>query len=157
MTICVFLKPRSFCVLAVVGLAAHRLSLVVLSGGYASLCCSGFSSQWGFSCCGAQALGARPSVAVAVGSRAWAQYLRRMAGRCDFPGPGIKLVTPALQSRFFANRPPGRPQIIVFKLHYLHALLLVHSFNKQMWLVFINLLCEQRQVFTFILNLSFYM
>ena len=92
-----------------------------------------------------------------MGSRARAQYLWRMAGRCDFPGQGIKLVFPALQSRFFTNGPPGRPQIMVFKLHYLHALLLVHSFNKWMWLVLTNLLCEQRQVFTFILNLIFYM
>jgi len=44
---------------------AHRLSLVVASGGYSSLRCTGFS------CWGAQALGVQASEV--VGSRAWAQ------------------------------------------------------------------------------------
>ena len=41
--------------------AALGLSLVAASGGYSSLWCAGFS------CCGAQALGARASVVVACG------------------------------------------------------------------------------------------
>ena len=41
--------------------AMHRLSLVAASGGYSSLWCAGFS------CCGARALGAPASVAVARG------------------------------------------------------------------------------------------
>ena len=41
--------------------AAHRLSLVAVSGGYSSLWCVGFS------CCGAQVLGALASLVVACG------------------------------------------------------------------------------------------
>ena len=46
--------------------AARRLSLVTASGGY-SLCGVWASHCGGFSCCGAQALGARASVVVACG------------------------------------------------------------------------------------------
>ena len=46
--------------------AAHGLSLVAASGGYSSLRCTCFS-LCGFSCRGAQALGARASVVVARG------------------------------------------------------------------------------------------
>ena len=84
--------------------AARRLSLVVVSGG--------------FSCCGAQALGARASVAVAgrlssCGSRAlerrlrncgsWAQLLH---GMWDLPGPGP--VCPALAGGVLTIAPPGK-------------------------------------------------
>ena len=44
--------------------AAHRLLLVAVSGGYSLLCCVGFSFQRGFSCCRAspeQALGIQAS------------------------------------------------------------------------------------------------
>ena len=47
-------------------IAARGLSLVVVSRGYSSLRCAGFSLR-GFSCCGAQALGTRASVVVACG------------------------------------------------------------------------------------------
>ena len=44
--------------------AVRRLSLVAVSGGYSLLWCT-FSHCGGFSCCGAQALGAQASVVVA--------------------------------------------------------------------------------------------
>ena len=44
----------NFFFFAVLSLAVHRLSLLVVNGGYSSLWCVGFS-LW--SCCGAQALG----------------------------------------------------------------------------------------------------
>ena len=56
-------------------IAARRLSLVVASGGYASLWCAA-SHCGGFSCCGARTLGARASVVVARGLSScgsWAQ------------------------------------------------------------------------------------
>ena len=84
--------------------AACRLSLVVASGGYSSLWCTGFSLQWllllrrmgskctGFSSCGSWALERRLS---SCGT--WAQLLHGMQ---DLPGPGLEPVSPALAGRF---------------------------------------------------------
>ena len=89
-------------------------SLVVASGGYSWLWCSGFS------CCGARALGAQASV-VAVrglsscGSRALECRLSSCGARTsllhsmwDLPGPGLEPVSPALAGGFLTTEPPGK-------------------------------------------------
>ena len=93
--------------------AAHGLSLVVLSGGYSLLWCVGFSLRWllvaehglqahGLSSCGSRALERRLS---SCGARA--QLLR---GMWDLPRPGLEPVSPALAGRFSTTAPPGKPQ-----------------------------------------------
>ena len=87
----------------------------------ATLHCSGFS------CHGAQDLGARASVAVARGLSscgsqalerrlrtcgAWASLLR---GMWDLPGPGLEPVSPALAGRFLTTAPPGRSNYCYFE------------------------------------------
>ena len=77
-------------------------------------------------CWGAQALGARASVVVALGlsscgSRALecrlnscgaqAQLLR---GMWDLPGPGLNTVSPALAGGFFTAEPPGKSRQWLF-------------------------------------------
>ena len=63
----------------------------------------------GFSCCGAQALGAQATV-VAIrrlsSCGAWAWLLH---GMWDLPGPGLEHVSPALAGRFLTTVPPGKP------------------------------------------------
>ena len=87
----------------------------------ATLCCGVWASHCsGFSCCGARALGAQASVAVArglssCGSRAlehrfsscgaWAPLLRSM---WDLPAPGIEPVSPALAGGFLTTVPSGK-------------------------------------------------
>ena len=92
--------------------AACGLSLIVVSGGYSSLRCAGFSLWWllllwstgsrrvGFSSCGSWALECRVS-----SSGAWAQLLR---GMWDLPGPGIEPMSPALAGGFLTAAPPGK-------------------------------------------------
>ena len=104
--------------------AAHRLSLLEVSGGYSLLQCMGFSLRWllllrsmgsrcaGFSSCGSWALECRLS---SCGSRAlecrlsscgtWAQLLR---GMWDLPRRGLRPVSPALADRFLTSVPPGK-------------------------------------------------
>ena len=86
----------------------HAGFLQLLRAG-ATLCCGAWASHCGgFSCCRAQALGARASVVVArrlssCGSRA--QLLRGMWG---LPGPGLEPLSPALAGRFLTTAPPGK-------------------------------------------------
>ena len=79
--------------------AARRLSLVVVSGGYSLLQCSGFSLRWlllwssgsrcaGFSSCGAQA--------------------SLLCSMWDLPGPGLEPVSPALVGGLLTTVPPGK-------------------------------------------------
>ena len=94
-------------------IAACGLCLVVASGGYSLLRCTGFSLQWllllrstgsrsmGFSSCGSQALEQRLS---SCGARAL--LLRSM---WDLPGPGLEPVSPALAGGFLTTAPPGKP------------------------------------------------
>ena len=75
----------------------------------------------GFSCCGAQALGAWASVAAAhklssCGSRALEHRLsscgarpQLLHGMWDLPRPGLEPVSPALAGRFLTTAPPGKP------------------------------------------------
>ena len=74
----------------------------------------------GFSCCGAQALGAWASVVVACGlsscgSRALEHKLsscgaraKLLHGMWDLPRPEIEPVSPALASGFLTTVPPGK-------------------------------------------------
>ena len=106
-------------------IAACRLSLVVVSGGYFSLWCTGFSLQW-FLLLGAQALGMQASVVVAweissCGSQALecglsscgtqAQLFR---GMWDLPRPGLEPVSPALAGGFLTTASPGMPSSRTF-------------------------------------------
>ena len=98
--------------------AARRLSLVVVSRGYSSLRCTGFSLRWllllwstgskraGFSSCGSWALERRLS---SCGARA--QLLR---GMWDLAGPGLDPVSPALAGGFLTTVPPGKPSCLCF-------------------------------------------
>ena len=102
--------------------AARGLSLVVVSRGYSSLRCTGFS------CCGARALGMRASAVVArglssCGSRALERRLsscgaraQLLCGMWDLPRPGLEPVSPALTGGFPTTVPPGKPQgfLIIF-------------------------------------------
>ena len=112
--------------LAVLGLcccAARGLSLVAVSRAYSSLWCTGFSLWWLLLL---QSTGSRPVASVVVahgliscGLRAlehrlsscgaWAQLL---CGMCDFPGPGIEPVSPALAGGFLTTVPPGKPSVL---------------------------------------------
>ena len=91
-----------------------------------SSCCVWASHCNGFSCYGAQAVGAWASAFVARGLRscisralehrlnscgAWTQVLRSML---DPPTLGMKPMGPALEGGFFITEPPG-------KLHFLHS------------------------------------
>ena len=93
--------------------AAHRLSLVAVSGGYSSLRCVGFSLRWllllrstgsrhaGFSRCGSRALEHRLSSYWRTGLAAPRMW--------DLPGPGLEPVSPALAGGFLTTAPPGKP------------------------------------------------
>ena len=92
--------------------AARRLSLVAVSGGYSSLRCTGFSLRWllllrstgfrrkGFSSCGSRALEHRLS-----SCGAQAQLLSSM---WDLPGPGLEPESPALAGGFLTTAQPGK-------------------------------------------------
>ena len=96
--------------------AVHGLSLVVVSGGYSLLWCTGFSLQWllllrstgsrcaGFSSCGSQALERRLS-SCSTGT----QLLRSM---WDLSGPGLEPMSPILAGGFLTTAPPGKPGIL---------------------------------------------
>ena len=54
-----------------------------------------------------------------MGPRAWIQYLWCMGlvalQHGDFPGPGIKLVSPALANEFLPTVPSGKSILVLFK------------------------------------------
>ena len=107
--------------------AVRGLSLVVVSGGYSSLQCVGFSLRWllllwstgsrrtGFSSCSTWAqqlwcMGSRERRLSSCG--AWAQLLR---GMWDLPRVGIKPMSRALTGGFLTTAPPGKsPESLVF-------------------------------------------
>ena len=76
----------------------------------ATLCCSAWASHCGgFSCCGAQALGARTSVVVACGLSSCGTRALLLCGTWDLPGPGLEPVSPALAGGFLTTEAPGKP------------------------------------------------
>ena len=98
----------------------HGLSLVAESGGYslAGLCAS---HRGGFSCFGAQVLGAKASGVAAFGLRSCSsQALERRLNSCGCRGlvapqrvgssqTSDKPVSPALAGQFSTTEPPGKP------------------------------------------------
>ena len=89
----------------------------------ATLCCSARAFHChGFSCCGAQALGARASVVVArslssCGSRDLERRLSSCGARAqllhgmwDLPGPGLEPMYPALADGSLTTAPRGKPK-----------------------------------------------
>ena len=81
--------------------AARGLSLVVVSQGYSSSRCVGFSLRWLLLLRG---MGSRRAGFSSCGSRA--QLLR---GMWDLPGPGLEPVSLALAGRFLTTAPAGKP------------------------------------------------
>ena len=97
-------------ILIVLGLCCcSGFSVVAASGGSSWLQYMGFSLQWllllkstGFSSCGVQG-----EQLWLPGSRAQAQYLR-YCSMWNIPGPGIKLMSPAVVGGFLTTGPPGK-------------------------------------------------
>ena len=116
-------------------IAAHGLSLVVASGGYSSLRCTGFSLQWLLllrsmgSRAQAQQLWLTGSVVVAHGLSSYgSRALKRRLSSCgaqafllcsmwDLPpckaGLGLKPMSPALASRLLTTVPPGKSHSLI--------------------------------------------
>ena len=108
--------------------AARGLSLVVVSGGYSSLRCAGFSLQqllslWsmgsrhvGFSSCSTRA-----QQLWLTGSRAQAQQLWCSGlvapGMWDLPGPGIEPMSPELAGGFLTTAPPRKSLFFIFNFY----------------------------------------
>ena len=63
--------------------------------------CGGFS-------CGAQAVGAQPSVVVAHGLSICVTWAPLLHGMWDLPRPGIEPVSPALKGGFSTTEPPEK-------------------------------------------------
>ena len=110
-------------------------SLVVASGGYSWLWCTGFSSRWllllrstgsrlvGFSSCGSRALERRLGI---CGARAWL-----LRGMWDLPGPGLKPMSPALAGGFLTTVPPGKAPFLFmaesYPIVYMCHIFFIHS------------------------------
>ena len=105
--------------------AARRLCLVAVSGGYSPLQCVGFSLRWllvaehGLQAHGLQQLWLVGSVVVArglssCGSRALEPRLssgtrtQLLCGMWDLPRPGLEPVSPALAGGFLTTAPSGK-------------------------------------------------
>ena len=63
----------------------------------------------GFSCCGAQTLGAWAPVVVACGLSSCGSWIYVVLWGWNLPGPGIEPVSPALQSGFLTTGLPAKP------------------------------------------------
>ena len=99
------------------------LSLVVVSRGYSSLTCMGFSLQW-FLLLGNMGSGCRNAgaVVVALGLEhglttcgAWASLIR---GIWNLSRPGIQPMSPALAGRFLSIAPPQKSLFLTFDVGY---------------------------------------
>ena len=102
--------------------AAHRLSLVAVSGGYSSLQCAGFSLRWllllwsmgsrhaGFSSCGTWAQQLWLASSRVQAQQLWHMGLVALRGMWELPGPGIEPMCPALAGGFLTTAPPGKSQ-----------------------------------------------
>ena len=116
-----------FLFLAVLGLRCCVWAFLQLQRAGATLRCSARASHCGgFTCCGARALGAQASVAVARGISScgsWALECRLsscdaraqlLCGMWDLPGPGLEPVSPASAGRFLTTVPPEKSLFIHF-------------------------------------------
>ena len=74
----------------------------------ATLHCSARAPQCGGFSCGAQALGARASVAAVCRLRNYSTQVQLLPGMCDVPGSGIKPMSPALVGGFLSIVPPEK-------------------------------------------------
>ena len=96
--------------------------------------CSAWASHCGgFSCCGAQTLGAQSSVVVACGlSSCGSQALEHRLSSCgsqaqllrgmwDLPGPEIEPVSPALAGGFLTTAPPGKSYCFFFTFSFVYG------------------------------------
>ena len=108
-----------------------RTGFLQLRRAGATLHCGAWASHCGgFSCCRAQALGARASVVAACGlSSCGTRALERRLSSCgpwpqlfrgmwDLPGPGLEPVSPALAGRFLATVPPGKSRKLVLFIYF---------------------------------------
>ena len=76
---------------------------------------AGASHCGSFSCCGAQALGARASVVVAHGLSRCGMRAQLLRSMWDLPRPGLEPVSPALAGGLFlTTAPPGKPSQFIF-------------------------------------------
>ena len=76
----------------------------------ATLCCGARASYCGgFSCCGAQAVGAQVSAVVAHGLSSCGAWAELLHGMWDLPRPGLEPVSPALAGGFLTTAPPRKP------------------------------------------------
>ena len=111
-----------------IGSSFLRVGFLQLRRAGATLCCGAWASHCGgFSCCRAQALGARASATVArglsnCGSRTLEHRLsscgmraQLLRGMWDLPGAGIEPVSPALAGGFLTTVPTGKSQRSLFK------------------------------------------
>ena len=92
--------------------------LLQLQQAGATLCCDAWASHCsGFSCCGAWALGAQPSVVVACGLRSCGTRAQLLHGTWDLPGSWLKPMPPALAGRFLTTAPPGKSPQYFLETH----------------------------------------
>ena len=85
-----------------VSAAARRLSLVAVSRSCSWLQCVGFSLQ--------QLLLLQSTDSRVYKLQQLSAQAQLLCGMWDLPGPGIKLLSPALAGGFFTAEPPVRPQ-----------------------------------------------
>ena len=91
---------------------------------FSSSCGGRASHCGGFSCCGAQALGHKGSVASApgfqsTGSTAVAHRLSSSVSCGNLLGSGIEPVSPIVAGGFSITEPPGKSPFNIFKFGYL--------------------------------------
>ena len=125
--------------------AERGLSLVAVSGGYSSLRCAGFSSQWLLLLWSTGSRVCRLQQLWLTGSRVQARQLWHtglVAPRhSGSSGPGLEPVSPALAGRFLTTAPPGKPQI---------------SFKTYIHQIFIEWLCMPGAVLGTVYPLAWY-
>ena len=89
-------------------LQLQRAGATLRCGARASYC-------GGFSCCGAQALGAWASRVVARGLSNCGTRAQLLHGMWHLPGPGLEPMSPALAGGFLITALRGKPSIHIFK------------------------------------------
>ena len=125
-----------FIFMAALGLCCCTRAFLWLRRAGATLHCDARASHCsGFSCCGARALGAQASVAVAQGLSSCGSWaLERRLSSCgtrasllhgmwDLPGPGLEPMSPALAGGFLTTEPPGKSPHVYFRLHFFSSII----------------------------------